>query len=119
MRQLKLPEGQHVIERIDQKADFVVRILQGSRRIIFPDRNGITACWMNRSSTVGMPNFRTPPSGLGILFRLSGILASASRMESRHVLSSYKTCGVNRREGIEAWRESVHFVFRGLGTSTQ
>jgi hypothetical protein len=32
----------------------------------------ITACWTNRSSTVGMPSFRTPPSGLGISTRLTG-----------------------------------------------
>jgi hypothetical protein len=27
---------------------------------------------MNRSSTVGIPSFRTPPSGLGISTRLTG-----------------------------------------------
>jgi site-specific DNA recombinase len=32
----------------------------------------ITACWTKRSSTVGMPSFRTPPSGLGISTRLTG-----------------------------------------------
>jgi hypothetical protein len=29
-------------------------------------RTCITACWIKRSSTVGMPSFRTPPSGFGI-----------------------------------------------------
>ena len=35
-------------------------------------RTCITACWMKRSSTVGMPSLRTPPSGLGISTRRTG-----------------------------------------------
>jgi putative ATP-dependent endonuclease of OLD family len=35
-------------------------------------RTCITACWIKRSSTVGIPSFRTPPSGLGISTRLTG-----------------------------------------------
>ena len=30
------------------------------------------ACWMKRSSTVGMPSFRTPPPLFGIASRLTG-----------------------------------------------
>jgi hypothetical protein len=32
----------------------------------------ITACWMKRSSTVGMPSSRTPPDAFGISTRRTG-----------------------------------------------
>ena len=37
-----------------------------------PGSTGMTACWINRSSTVGMPSLRTPPSGFGISTRFTG-----------------------------------------------
>ena len=53
-----------------------------------PDRRRrtcMTACWMNRSSTVGMPSLRSSPSGFGISTRFTGFglyvpLISCSRM---------------------------------------
>ena len=32
-----------------------------------------SACWIKRSVTVGMPSSRSPPSGLGIVTRRTGL----------------------------------------------
>ena len=51
----------------DETRDCVRRTFRSHR----PCSTCITACWMNRSSTVGMPSLRIPPSGLAISTRLT------------------------------------------------
>jgi hypothetical protein len=42
-------------------------------RLAMLNGTGDVACWIRRSITVGMPSSRSPPSGLGIVTRRTGL----------------------------------------------
>ena len=52
------------------------------------------ACWMTRSTTVGIPSCRTPPSGFGISFRRTGC---GLYLPLRMLSSSSSLCSLNQR----------------------